>query len=173
MGFSRQEYWSGLPFSSSMDHILSDLSTMTCPSWVAPQGMTSFHWVRQGCGPSVIRLASFLWLWFQCVCPLMPSHNTCRLTLDVGYLFMPTPAKRSCCSLPWTRGTSSPLPLLTLNMDFILGGSTVTADGDCSHEVKRQLLLGRKVMTNLDSIFKSRDIILSTKIYLVKAMIFQ
>ena len=56
--------------------------------------------------------------------------------------------------------------------DFILGGSKVTADGDCSHEIKRRLLLGRKVMTNLDSIFKSRDITLPTKVHLVKAMIF-
>ena len=53
--------------------------------------------------------------------------------------------------------------------DFILGGSNITADGDCSHEIKRHLLLGRKVLTNLDSILKSRDITLSTKICLVKA----
>ena len=56
--------------------------------------------------------------------------------------------------------------------DFILGGSKITADGDCSHEIKRRLLLGSKVMTNLDSIFKSRDITLSTKVHLVKAMVF-
>ena len=56
--------------------------------------------------------------------------------------------------------------------DFTLGGSKITADGDCSHEIKRRLLLGRKVMTNLDSIFKSRDITLPTKVHLVKAMIF-
>ncbi|MFA0981378.1 hypothetical protein ACCB38_14035, partial [Staphylococcus aureus] len=56
--------------------------------------------------------------------------------------------------------------------DFILGGSKITADGDCSHEIKRRLLLGRKVMTNLDSIFKSRDITLSTKVRVVKAMVF-
>ena len=56
--------------------------------------------------------------------------------------------------------------------DFILGGSKVTADGDCSHEIKRSLLLGRKVMTNLDSTFKSRDINLPTKVCLVKAMVF-
>ena len=56
--------------------------------------------------------------------------------------------------------------------DFIFGGSKITADGDCSHEIKRRLLLGRKVMTNLDSIFKSRDIILPTKVHLVKAMVF-
>ena len=56
--------------------------------------------------------------------------------------------------------------------DFIFLGSKITADGDCSHEIKRCLLLGRKVMTNLDSILKSRDITLSTKVYLVKAMVF-
>ena len=56
--------------------------------------------------------------------------------------------------------------------DFILGGSKITADGDCSHEITRHLLLGRKVMTNLDSIFKSRDITLPTKVCLVKAMVF-
>ena len=56
--------------------------------------------------------------------------------------------------------------------DFILGGSKIISDGDCSHEIKRRLLLGRKVMTNLDSIFKSRDIILPTKVRLVKAMVF-
>ena len=56
--------------------------------------------------------------------------------------------------------------------DFILGGSKITADGDCSHEIKRRLLLGRKVMTNLDSVLKSRDITLSTKVRLVKAMVF-
>ena len=57
--------------------------------------------------------------------------------------------------------------------DFIFGGSKITADGDCSDEIKRHLLLGRKVMTNLDSIFKSRDIILPAKVHLVKAMFFQ
>ena len=56
--------------------------------------------------------------------------------------------------------------------DFIWGGSQITADGDCSHEIKRHLLLGRKVMTNLDSIFKSKDITLPTKVRLVKAMVF-
>ena len=56
--------------------------------------------------------------------------------------------------------------------DFIFLGSQITADGDCSHEIKRRLLLGRKVMTNLDSIFKSREITLSTKVHLVKAMVF-
>ena len=56
--------------------------------------------------------------------------------------------------------------------DFILGGSKITADGDCSHEIKRRLPLGRKVMTNLDSILKRRDITLPTKVHLIKAMVF-
>ena len=56
--------------------------------------------------------------------------------------------------------------------DFILGGSKITADGDCSHEIKRPFLLGRKVMTNLDSILRSRDITLPTKVHVVKAMVF-
>ena len=56
--------------------------------------------------------------------------------------------------------------------DFIFGGSKITADGDCNHEIKRLLLLGRKVMTNLDSVFKSRDITLPTKVRLIKAMVF-
>ena len=57
-------------------------------------------------------------------------------------------------------------------LDFIFGGSKITADGDCSHEIKKRLLLGGKVMTNLESILKSRDITLSTKVHLVKAMVF-
>ena len=56
--------------------------------------------------------------------------------------------------------------------DFILGGSKITADGDCSHEIKRHLLFGRKVMTHIDGILKSRDIILSTKVHLFKALVF-
>ena len=56
--------------------------------------------------------------------------------------------------------------------DFIFGGSKITADGDCSHEIKRRLLLGRKALTNLDSILKSRDVTLPTKVHLVKAMVF-
>ena len=56
--------------------------------------------------------------------------------------------------------------------DFIFGGSKITADGDCNHEIKRRLLLGKKVMTNLDSVLKSRDITLSTKLHLVKAVVF-
>ena len=69
MGLSRQEYWSGLPFPSPVDHVLSELSTMTHPSWVALHSIGSwFHWVRQGC-VHVIRLVSFLWLWFSVCLP--------------------------------------------------------------------------------------------------------
>ena len=57
-------------------------------------------------------------------------------------------------------------------IDFILGGSKITADGDCSHDIKRHLLLGRKAMTNLDSIWKSKDLTLPTKVHLIKAMVF-
>ena len=70
---------------------------------------------------------------------------------------------------------SSPITSWQINgetMDFIFLGSKITADGDCSHEIKRHLLLGRKAMTNLDSILKSRDITLPTKVYLVKSMVF-
>ena len=71
---------------------------------------------------------------------------------------------------------SGPIPSWQIDgetvSDFIFGGSKITADGDCSHEIKRRILLGRKVMTNLDSIFKSRDISLPTKVCLVKAMVF-
>ena len=75
--------------------------------------------------------------------------------------------------------TSSPIPSWQIDgetmetaTDFILGGSKITAGGDCSHEIKKHLLLGRKVMTNLDSIFKSRDITLPAKVHLVKAVVF-
>ena len=74
---------------------------------------------------------------------------------------------------------SGPIPLWEINgetvetvSDFIFWGSKITAEGECSHEIKRRLLLGRKVMTNLDSIFKSRDITLLIKVHLVKAMVF-
>ena len=96
MGFSRQEYWSGLPFPSPVDHVLSELSTMTCPSWVALHGMAHSFIELDKAVVRVIRLASFLWLWFQCVCPLMSSRNTYHLTwvsltLDEGYLLLATP----------------------------------------------------------------------------------
>ena len=85
-----------LPFPSSVDHILSELSTMTCLSWMALQGMAHSFIELDKAVVHVIRLASFLWLWFQSVCPLMPSLSTCcligvSLTLDMGYLFTAAP----------------------------------------------------------------------------------
>ena len=129
MGFSRQEYWSGLAFPSPVDHILSDLSTMTHLSWVAPHGVAWFHWVRQGCGPcdqidwfSVIMISVCLpsdALWQYLV------YYLCFSYLDVGYLFLAAPAKsaaapylgwgvspHSCPSWPWTWSSSS-LPSFT------------------------------------------------------------
>ena len=80
MGFSRQEYWSGLPFPSPVDHILSELSTMTCPSWVALRGMAHSFTELDKAVVHVIRLAYCLWLWFQSVCPVMPSFGAYRLS---------------------------------------------------------------------------------------------
>ena len=89
MWFSRQEYWSGLPFPSPVDHVLSDLSTMTHPSWVALYGMTHSFIEVDKAVVHVIRLPSCLWLWFQSVCLQMPSLSAYRLacvslTSDVG-----------------------------------------------------------------------------------------
>ena len=75
MGFSRQEYWSGLPFPSPVDHILSELSTMNCPSWVTLHGIAHTFIELDKAVVHVIRLASFLWLWFQSVCPLMEKDK--------------------------------------------------------------------------------------------------
>ena len=89
MGFSRQKYWSGLTFPSPVDLILSELSTMTSPSWVAPHGMAHSFIESDKAVVHVIRLVTFVWLWFQSACPLMPSPSTYRLTvvsltLDMG-----------------------------------------------------------------------------------------
>ena len=88
--------------------------------------------------------------------------------------FLPKKSQGSCPS-EWTGPiTSWQIDGKTVETvaDFILGGSKITSDGDCSHEIKRRLLLGRKVMTNLDSILKNRDITLPTKVHLVNAMVF-
>ena len=121
-GFSRQEYWSGFPFLSPVDHILSDLSTIL--------GGPTRH--------LIVSLSSTR-LWSKIMA-------TCHIT-------------------SWKIDGETVT-------DFILGGSKITADGDCSHEIKRILFLGRKIMTNLDSLFKSRDMTLPTKIPLVKALVF-
>ena len=122
MGFSRQEYWSGLPFPSPMDHILSDLSTVTRLSWVAPRAWLSFIELDKA-----VVLVWLDWLVFCgygfSVSALWRPLATATVLLGFllpwtwGYLFMAALAKRSLCSLPWTRGISSPLPLLTLNVE--------------------------------------------------------
>ena len=94
---------------------------------------------------------------------LTQKSNSCLLHWPVDSLPLEGPGKPSQKSYIHVHTVSSPT--------FFLG-SKITADGDCSHEIKRHLLLGRKVMTNLDSIFKSRDISLPTKVHLVKAMVF-
>ena len=107
------------------------------------------------------------------------------LNLDMGYLLMTAPVKAQPLLLTLDIGyllMAAPGPITSWQIDgetvetvtdFIFGDSKITADGDCSHEIKRHLLLGRKVITNLDSIFKNRDITLPTKVPLVKAMVFQ
>ena len=128
--------WFAIPFSSgphSVRHLHHDLPVLG--GWSHTACFISFIELDNAV-VCMIRLTSFLWLWFQCVCPLMPSHLT------------------------WVSPT------------FFWGGSKITADGDCSHEIKRHLLLRRKAMTDLDSIFKHRDITLPTKVRLVKAMVF-
>ena len=87
---------------------------------------------------------------------------------NVGFNIQKTKIMASCPITSWEIDGET----METVSDFILGGSKITADGGCSHEIKRRLLLGRKVMTNLDSILKSRDIILPTKVHLVKAMVF-
>ena len=112
--------------------------------------------------------------------PSDASRNTYHLTwvsltLYEGYLLTTAPPGLERGVAPLSFPAPAQPPLLGRGetvADFIFLGSKITADGDCSHEIKRRLLLGRKVMTNLDSILKSRDITLSTKVCLVKAMVF-
>ena len=99
------------------------------------------------------------------VAPLGPPVPTQPLLLGRG---VAPPSHRPCPITSWQIDEET----VETVSDFILGGSKITADGDCRHEIKRCLLLGRKVMTSLDSIFKSRDITLPTKVRLVKAMVF-
>ena len=138
MGFSRQEYGSGLPFPTPVDHILSDLSTMTQPE-------------------SEEELKNFLM-------KVKEESEKVGLKLNIQKI-------KIMASGPTTSWQIDGETVETV-ADFIFLGSKITADGDCSHEIKRHLLLGRKVMTNLDSVLKSRDITLSTKTHVVKAMVF-
>ena len=117
-------------------------------------------------------------MWF---CPSCGPSGASPLPLDMGYLLKvapapctATPALCSCWVMVSGPITSWQIDAETVETvaDFIFGGSKITADSDWSHEIKRRLLLGRKAMSNLDSILKSRDITLPTKVHLVKAMVF-
>ena len=106
--------------------------------------------------------------------------ETQNVTLLGNKVFPSELVRKMSCWIRWVLNSSGPITSWEIDgetvetvSDSILGGSKITAHGDCSHEIKRCLLLGRKVMTNLDSIFKSRDITLPTKVHLVKAMVFQ
>ena len=126
-GVLKARILSDLPFPSPVDHVLSELSTITHPSWVALHGMV---------------------------------HSFTELDKAVVHTSSPI--------ISWQIDGKT----MEKVTDFIFLGSKITADGDCSHEIKRCLLLGRKAMTNLDSILKSKDITLLTKLHLVKAMAF-
>ena len=130
MGFSRQEYWSGLPFPSPGDFSNPGIEPV-----------------------SPVLQADALF-----------SHINTLLKLNIQ-------ETKIMASGPITSWQIDGETVETVAA-FIFGGSKITADGDCSHEIKRRLLLGKKVMTNLDSILKSRDITLPTKVRLVKAMVF-
>ena len=108
-------------------------------------------------------------LWALALCPKASSHRKLRYARESVFPY-PLYHCHLASQLLGCQGYSNSV-LLTVT-DFIFLGSKITADGDCSHEIKRCLLLGRKVMTNLDSILKSRDIILPTKVHLVEAMVF-
>ena len=109
------------------------------------------------------------------ICPSYHLAGASSLPLDVGYLLMATSAPTVLLGFP----SSGPITSWQIDGEtvqtvtgFISGGSKITADSDCSYEIKRCLLLGRKVMTNLNSILKSRDVTLPTKVHLVKALVF-
>ena len=145
MGFSGQEYWSGLPFPSPRD----------LPGrGIEPRSPTL---QAEAMAESEEELKSLLM-------KVKEENEKVGLKLNIQ-------KTKIMASGPITSWETDGETVETVS-DFILGGSKITADGDCSHEIKRHLLLGRKVRTNLDSIFKSRDVTLPTKVRLVKAMVF-
>ena len=129
-----------------MDHILSELPTMTCPSCLAHNGMVH----------------SFIEL-FKTLHHKAVIHEGVKISYFCDFNGFGSDVKTM-----WEIPSKSTIPI----HEFIFWGSKINADDDCSHEIKRQLLLGRKAMTNLDSILKSRDITLPTKVCLVRAMVF-
>ena len=148
MGFSRQEYWSGLPCPPPRDLLTQDRTCISCISCTAGRFFTPWS-TGEALSSS---LNSTIWhLCWEAFVGAFPGNN---------FLLV--------CWLQWQIDGETMKEV----EDFILGGSKITADGDYSHEIKRCLLLGRKIMTNLASILKSKDIILPRKVRLVKAMVF-
>ena len=148
MEFSRQEYWSGLPCPPPGDLLTQDRTCISCISCIAGRFFTPWS-TGEALSSS---LNSTIWhLCWEAFVGAFPGNN---------FLLV--------CWLQWQIDGET----MKKVEDFILGGSKITADGDYSHEIKRCLLLGRKVMTNLASILKSKDIILPRKVCLVKAMVF-
>ena len=160
MGFPRQEGWDGLPFPPPGD--LPDPGTEhASPASPALQAesLPLSHWGN----PSFQMVPSIC---SNCVHGFVFTgvHSICK-GVEANLNIQKTKIMASGPITSWEIDGETV-------SDFIFGGSKITADGDCSHEIKRHLCLGRKVMTNLDSIFKSIDITLPTKVHLVKAMVF-
>ena len=155
-GILLQEYWSGFPFP-----LAGDLPH----SGIKPASLTSLALASKFFTTSATRETLINQCW-TLLCSVLNQYQCWTLlnftNVIIGLWMTEMWYLRS---LPWQIDGETVA-------DFILGGSRITAGGDCSHEIKRCLLLGRKVMTNLDSILKSRDITLSTKVHLVKAMVF-
>ena len=152
MGFSRQEYWSGLPFPSPGDLPKPGIEPGS-PALQADALLTE----PPGRAEGEEELRSIL---------MKVKEESEKVGLKLSIQKM-----KIMVSGPITSWQIDGETVETVS-DFIFGGSKITADGDCSHEIQRCLLLGRKVMTNLDSILKSKDITLPTKVRLVKAMVF-
>ena len=151
MGFSRQEYWSGLPFPSPVDHTLSELST------------TTWFTVSLSADDTTLMAKSE-----EELKSLLMKVKEESEKVDLKFNIQKTKIMASGAITSWQIDGET----METVIDFIYLGSKITADGDCSLEIKRHLLLGRKIMTSLDSILKSRDIILPTKVHLVKALVF-
>ena len=166
MGFSRQEYWSGLPFPSPGD--LPD------PRIMRNAGLEEAQAGIKNAGRNInnFRYADDTTLMVESEEELKSLLMKVKEEREKVGLKLNIQTTKIMASGPITSWEIDEETVETVG-DFILLGSKITADGDCSHEIKRHLLLGRKVMTILDSIFKNRDIALPTKVHLVKAIFFQ
>ena len=189
MGFSRQEYWSGLPFPSPEDlpdqgieprspALEADALTTEPPGKQTEYIMRNAGLEETQAGIKTsrrninnLRYADNTTLMAESEEQLKSLLMKLKEESEKVGLKLNIQKTKIMASGPITSWEIDGETVETVS-DFILGGSRITADGDCSHEIKRCLLLGRKVTTNLDSIFKSRDITLPTKVHLVKAMVF-